>query len=221
MKLQDLFEEENPSLLALIKTKCSSFLSESGKKGLLYRGASNPGTFMGLYQTSDGNSAQVYSKTARKDRKPLNTNVEISNVLDDWFEKNIGFRARSQAVFAFPEGNKRFAEEYGGAHCVIFPIGNFSYAWSPLVTDLYEVAFGALGNSKGLNAEFKLEDGSPNLEAIDVFMKKLKYTNKQLPRALKSKREIMLNCNEFIAVRYYTNKQLGEIHEALGLTFTD
>ena len=72
-------------------------------------------------------------KVVRTDRKPRDTNIALSGLLDDWFNKKFRHKYRTQALFATGVRNeaKRF-----GSPMVILPIGKFEYVWGKQVDDL-------------------------------------------------------------------------------------
>jgi len=171
MKIIELYEEELPQefdeAIKLIKRDCKSFLAQRGE-GLLYRGV----------QKGLGKNIKTFSKKVpRTDRKPKNTLRSTHQELDDWFNDNFGFRARSAAVFV--TGDLRDARSYGAAYA-IFPIGDFEFLWSPNIGDL----FIALGNPE-------------NMEST---LKNAEYKKTDLADAIESGHEIMLSCKEYYAL---------------------
>jgi len=101
---------------------CSKILHElRGSDELLYR-ATNSKIF-------------VYDiKTSRlSDRKPLDTPVDIHNELNYWFKKKFGWNVRNGVFATFDIDN---IHVYGTAY-IFLPIGDYEYAWSKKISDLY------------------------------------------------------------------------------------
>lgn len=74
-------------------------------------------------------------KTPRTKRKPVDTPIEVHNVVDQWFKQHFGVKVRSVGVFV--STNKQQAASYGGP-CYVFPRGQFTLIGSPHVRDLYD-----------------------------------------------------------------------------------
>lgn len=71
-------------------------------------------------------------------RKPVNLNINVHHLIDDWFEKNLGIRARSQAIFCTPDIGQ--AREYGTPFEVVVPKGlDYRLVYSPEVIDLIDI----------------------------------------------------------------------------------
>ena len=74
-------------------------------------------------------------QTVRKDRKPKDTNVIFDSLVNKFLkEKNLPLRRES----VFASRNKHQTEEFGNVY-LIFPIGEFRYAWIPNVADLIDI----------------------------------------------------------------------------------
>ncbi len=123
--LQISDQREFERMLKLIKKDCKPFLRElkragGNKEPLLYRNMHNAGT-MG-------------QKDVRKDREPRDTRREVHKVFDETLEEFFDIRYRSQSLFV--SGDDNWGSSYGHPY-VIFPIGKFSFIWSPAVRDSY------------------------------------------------------------------------------------
>lgn len=168
MKIRDLFEESLPSdfdsIVELIIRDCKPFISEY-TTGLLYRGMRNK-------------DQEIMKVKTREDRKPKNMDAIVHDKMDAWFNEKFKFKARSAAAFVV--GNFAEARSYGQVYAV-FPIGDFKFAWSPKVSDLFiQVS----------------EDGD-----IEGQLENFNYRDTDLNAAINSKNEIMLSCKEYYAVR--------------------
>jgi hypothetical protein len=106
---QFLSEANAPDLVSFIEGKCSQFLSESGRKGLLRRGMKR---FDIAGELSLNDRTLPYGeRSPRLDRKPTDTMGAGAPVLD--------------------------LEAYGRHAAYILPVGHFRIVWSPKVRDLY------------------------------------------------------------------------------------
>jgi len=189
---QFITEQEIKDLAELIKRDCKPFLEKSRHRGLLFRGVRNigPGNETGKVSDpiNEGKEILYWRKAVRTDRRPKDTNRDAHKIIDDWFEKEFGIRARSQALFVFGQGiRKHYLNQYGDP-CVVFPIGDFKYVWSARVRDLYNL----------MDDEADMDD----LDAVHTLQYKLEtsaYTDSQLDAAIKDEKEIMIACEAYYA----------------------
>lgn len=193
MKLIELHEDEHDDepdreiemlhAVKQIKKDCQPFLKQFGGH-LLYRGSPSFGTGKG--------PAKFFQKRAvRTDRNPLSTDPDIHRVTDEWFKEKFGIAGRSGALFT--TGGFIEARGYGTVYC-IFPIGEFKFVWSPTVRDL----FVAGRDIKGV------ADAVPYLE-------KAGYKDTDLAKAIKSGKEIMVDCKEYYMVMAQTPRERDEL----------
>jgi hypothetical protein len=209
-------QEDPPDLKKFLQTECSSFMNSIGDNGLLYRGASNLGSAVGKFE-SGGTTFSVYKRSVRKDRVPLEMDRRVSAIIDNWFDKHFGFKARSQALFCYGEGGRLNAETYGSKQCVIFPIGRFSAVWSPKIGDLFlHVEEEIFTTRKEIAPEYATVGGSPSPIEIGEWMDTLQYTKNHLDKVTHSDSEIMVDCDEVLYIPYAYNT-LSQLHEGLGI----
>lgn len=135
--------------------------------------------------------APFFKRATRQNRKPMNTSKVAQAEQDKWFDEHFGFKARSASVFT--TGNYDDANSYGQVFA-IFPIGDFQFVWSPKVGDLF-MAQGSDNQTDFLN------DGN--------------YQDTNLPAALASDNEIMIDCKEYYAVKITSNKEAAKLLQAL------
>lgn len=129
MRLMQYINEGNDTSKFLdhwskIKKDCVPFLKElksTKTNKLIFRG-------------TDSSSNVFDKKKRRKDRYPKDMSQELHEVLDISFKKKLGWKARSEGVFAHVD--KNFVEGFGEPY-IIFPIGKYKYAWHPKMMDLY------------------------------------------------------------------------------------
>ena len=131
----------------------------------------------------------IVKKAARTDRKPLDTDIETHMAFDAAFKDKFGWKARSEGVFTFPA--EHYLNAYHGQN-IFYPIGEFKFIYSPKVSDLYVA----------------LLDDDPE-ENVKEFLSS--YTNKNLLRAFKSKKDKNLHCEVmFKCAHYYVvNNEYG------------
>lgn len=146
----------------------------------------------------------------RKDRSPANMHFDLHKSLDNWFKKNYGFKARSEALFVSLADKDGFvtANIYGDTY-LIYPIGEYNYIYSKKYADLWN--------------SVDIIDPYSDDEYIDIFMKRGNYVfNKNINDAEDA--EIMIDCDEYYAVEItyldggnvrYTNPLWQELIKAI------
>jgi len=179
-----LFEFENnltsQDVYAIIQKDCQSFLEAIGNKpksNMLYRGVA-------IYAAKPIQKKQVHLTS----RKPMTTNNEIHHLINDYFTRQFGEPFRNAL---FVSGDHTQASGYGNTVLSIFPIGDFTFVWSPGVNDMYDVTWPRPGGFSNV---------TPSQEAVDYTLEPYKYTNKSFTAAIHSGNEIMIRCNEYYAV---------------------
>ena len=207
MKLAELYEEDDPladitgavpdaepeddselrAAIEKIKADCKPFLRQYGGQ-LLFRGSRS---------ISHGPTTMFSKRSVRTDRRPMNTDEGIHKQMDDWFNDKFGFRARSAAIFA--TGNFREARGYGTVYCV-FPIGDFKFAWSPKIEDLF--------------IQLKDEHESD----IPGFLTSAGYKDTDLASAIDSNHEVMIQCKEYYLLLANTPEDRNKVLRMLDET---
>jgi len=129
MRLKQFINESsgNTSLeeiLDLLWTKCNPFL-----KDLLTNG-----TFTGFMYSGRNDKRDIIKRKVRKDRYPKDTPPVVHEALDEIFDKEFGWKARSNAVFCTGDYNQ--AKEYGNVY-MIFPVGKYKLLYNRNIKDLY------------------------------------------------------------------------------------
>jgi len=160
-------EDYNRQIAVDIVKECMPFLKESENRSL-YRG------MKGLVDS-------VKQISPRSNRKPLDTKKSHHDIINVEFAKKYNVdNIRSRAVFC--TGHTDNAIAFGTLYN-IFPIGDYSYWWSPTIDDLYG----------------ELEDMSDYIVA-DIINSHT-FINTDLLKAISSGNEIMLLCDKYYAVR--------------------
>ncbi len=126
MRLQQYINEEILDKdIDFIRKNCQPWIDMvqkyNTKNVYLYRGMKN---------RSDFSIIKV-----RKNRKPMDINEYVHEMLDDILEKKFGWKVRSESIFCFSY-DPLATTGYGSSNIVI-PIGKFDYLWSKKSKDLY------------------------------------------------------------------------------------
>lgn len=120
----------------------------------------------------------------RKDRKPRDTPLHLHNAADEWFLKNFGVRFRSQAILlsSSQQTATAYASNPSNVHRII-PIDQYKFCWSPKVTDMLQ-----------------LIDATTTPEMLWAALTASAYQADDLKSAYESRNEVMLFCENYIAV---------------------
>ena len=122
----------------------------------------------------------------RRDRRPKNSSSIFHDVADRWFNTHFGIAYRSHGLFltSRPMSASTYAET--PAHVMrVVPVSVYRYCWSPEVSDL-------------LFAATRLATSSA--ETIEAYLDSAKYMEMGLQEAHKAGHEVMLYCEQYIAI---------------------
>lgn len=189
------------SVKELIEKNCGPFLRRSKGAGFLHRGVKD---FNSLdYEIAtlyDGSKTTYAVKQVRQDRKPLGTSQVVHEMIDEWFEKNFGFKARSTTMFCLGNIPRTSLVAAYGTPCVVFPAGAIKFVWSPRVRDLYvSMPYENWTEVEGLK-------GDELRQRIWEWLDRHEYQDTNLDEAIKSQREIMIQCDKYYAFDAALNK---------------
>lgn len=191
---QFIDEEIMPTmpLAQFVKLRCSAYLKIPGAtSGLLFRGLGPLGT--STEETINDIDIRWKIVTARKGRPAGDTPQEFSDAADRYFQEVFGWKARGDATFV--SGDKHQADDYGDVYIVI-PMGETKFVWSPKVRDLYTQIFMRKFGQYGPRDHKSVEEHEKFISEI----RKSNYTEKDLEAAIRSKHEIALKCNHYVAI---------------------
>jgi len=170
----------------------------------LYRGVTIKGEDEKVKLLINGDVRTCYIKKVRKDRRPVDTHPQISAVLDDIFKEKFGWKARSEGLFC--KGNYHGLTEFGHVYKV-YPMGLFSFLYSPKVPDLTESIqhlFTTYQFPKKWSAqEYTDEELEKAKEILTEFIERKEYTDHDLPSAFVDSTkapEIMIDCDKYLVV---------------------
>ena len=169
----------------LIRRDCQPFLSQVKHPFSLYRGMF-------------GQTHKFIKKQVRLDnRSPNAMDFDMHTVLNNYFTEEFGEPFRN-AIFA--SGDNDNAETFGYSY-FIFPIGRFTFLWSPHIDDLN---FSMEDLFADAVEQWKLSPIPPTksqkAEALIKALRQVDYKMTDLQEALESSNEIMVRCKEYYAL---------------------
>lgn len=129
LQKENSFEKEDfDEVLETLYRDCGEFIKELTEK-------KQYPLFRGSRYVDDTYIPGLYKKSSYPNRKNVDTNVYISELIDDKFKEKFGFRVRSEnSIFASKD--PYITNDYGYSY-VFFPIGDYKYTYNPNITDLY------------------------------------------------------------------------------------
>jgi hypothetical protein len=194
MKLIEI-QQQDENIFDNIIRDCQPFLRQINNevdKFVLYRGVTK--------------LKPVY--TPSKNRLPLHTPKDVHEKLDAGFDKLLGIKPRSQGVFA--TGNKTEVNYYGirgDGIIAMFPIGEFQFVWSPIVRDIVKLSDDIDLPFNGIAELYEYPDEF-TAGQVGFILKQLRYRkNDDLKKAIASKNEIMILCDQYYGVPIAATKQ--------------
>jgi hypothetical protein len=125
MRFEHYLTENVDDIIGIINDKCQPFVKKFRNKtmGLFYRGVKK-------------NIPEFDVVSSRLDnRKPLDSSNQVHEIANKLFIKKFGWPVRN-GVFA--SSDEAGIMEYGSAY-IFFPMGDFDYVWSHMVSDFYTV----------------------------------------------------------------------------------
>jgi hypothetical protein len=132
-KARDGISSNVEKIAEIIKNDCQPWLKKSGGFQV-FRGINNRDDFIRPVDGEQGQKSfhDMYIGAVRKNRQPKDSPVWLHEALNDYFMKKVGLPLRSTSLFCVRSSAS--ASNYGSVYAV-FPIGDFNYSWSKLVTD--------------------------------------------------------------------------------------
>jgi len=205
MKFNDYLNEEKiDTIIKEIKTNCQPFLKDWRSLNI------DTFPYSGRIKKVD-----FGIKNIRKDRKSKDMPIELHQLLDNWFYKKFGVRARSNSIFVSFDLNE--VSFYGMPH-LIFPIGNYTAISSSYIRDLYNEMSILYKQHTNYNYNLIFKEDYGILEDKGVFEKKvIEWLEKsKYEKKLKKQKgnEIMIVTDKcFLVSTKYKVKLLEELKE--------
>lgn len=204
-------QESSTELKDFLKKNCAPFCSDAKvfKHGdFLARAATKlPASFKPIDLTINGKSFNAGIASIRKDREPAALSLSMTRAIDDWFEKEYEVRPRTSSMFCVSTINGATASSiYGHLNFLVFPIGDYSIAWSDNVKDLY---------ATNIDAQVDYT-GDPIVKEVEAYLNKLNYKVGSAKQALTSDAELMVMADKVLMVEYDPdNNEKNEISAAI------
>lgn len=206
----------------LISEKCREYLLSPDVDIEFLRGAAiNSPSSMKI-----GVSENAFIGKVRKNRKSESTPKWLHDLIDDFLKEKFNIAGRSEALFVVQD--EKIARNYVHSNSAlyrIFPIGNYETIWSPYINDLYFV-YDALDSEPAFVPLFleaarelypdydgesilsSVVNGEPDISFSDVMKRVIEengdklYVKNNLNKITNLETEIMLVCDQYIAVKY-------------------
>lgn len=203
------FDPDHDKMIGLIKRDCGPFLKAARKP--LYRGMTRKKNARFMTQVM----RNFYKCSVRPDRKPRDMGPKTAQAFDNMFVSKIGVPLRTASLFCTT--NRNTASGYSDSEpALIFPIGEFHYAWSPVMKDAYAAIIdydksivklcNKYGKEIGLSA-----DAISNLPArefntiLNIALEKYGHELYLFDKGLNASdgHELMIVCDKYYAVFLY------------------
>jgi len=166
---------------------CQPYLEQIGydtNKYVLYRGIIN------------GGSAIINVHRVRlDDRAPSDTPGECHRLINNYFTQKFGEPFRNAMFATSVESDAAIYAIESGAS-VVFPIGNFTFVWSPRISDMFTDFI----DSDGFDEKFGDCELDGSEERLFEILPKLRYQNTDLKAAISSGHEIMIRCKNYVSL---------------------
>jgi len=107
--------------LNLILTDCKQYIEDVKESGIF------------LYRGVEKNIYSITKSENERNRQPVDTDINLHDYINDFFENKFGIRLREECVFTFQHD---MYQSYG-TNYLMFPIGEYTYYTSKDVLDLY------------------------------------------------------------------------------------
>ena len=206
---QFITEEEPQDLEDFLLDNCRPLMSELDadvddlKELALYRGIGHP-SGRRVKLNVDGEIVWGYLQSVRKNRTPLDTHPDVSDILDDYLDHEFGWKPRKTTVFAYGKHGQSHARNFGTVYR-IYPMGKFRYIWGEKIDDITADIGGLFDKyhikKKDNGDSYDKEELAEIYELIsDEF--EGRYRNDNLWGAISdAPSEIMIECDQYLALR--------------------
>jgi len=208
-------KREYYNILKVLYDDCMPFINDLIRQGWDHFTKADP-----LMYSGRNSSMSVIVGEIRKDRKPSDTEQIKHEMYDDMFYEKFKIRGRSNAIFC--TGTTTTASGYGSNVYMIFPVGKYKFIWSNSVRDLYQdlLISRIEWEYDDKYQEWLRKQQSKEAQTLDhpntiwyapdwlqdQFEKEIKnkiistYSNKDILKALRSKKEIMVSGKTYVGL---------------------
>lgn len=175
------------------------FRKQAKSYGVFFRGTRHTPTPYAKITLPSGKVVDVGIMSVRKDRAPADTNQVIHEVVDEWMKEKFGIAGRSGSVFVVGEESIEIAREYGPVYVTV-PQGDFKFIWSPKVYDMLHLDWSPIyAIRRKIDRNDPLTD--EDVSAIKDLLSKQGYRTNELPWALDSGNEVMIECENLLMIK--------------------
>ncbi len=176
MKIFEVTARVEDNVERMLQQYCAPYLNEIGG---LHNALVEFPLYRGVGHKLGGSVMKV---PVHQFRAPRDTKSEDHRLANDWFQKKFSVRYRGQSLFC--SGSRHTADAYsiGGQSAIVLPVGNYSYCWSQRYFDM--------------NTDFEDGDSTDIIE----FLADGDYINTGIHKAIRSRHEVMLHCQEAMLV---------------------
>lgn len=172
------------------------FIQQANGAGVFLRGSDAKPPPFARVKLPSGRVVDVGMTTVRKDRRPMNMPIEFHNAANDWMKDTFDVDGRAGSAFVLGERGWTTASFYGEHLYAVIPHDKFKFLWSPKVNDLYDQFAGY----NGIDETVRGLTGEAYTQAVRDQLEKLDFKNTDLPAALASRVEVMIDCDHLLVV---------------------
>jgi len=196
--ISEIFQQKYDSAedyVEILEDECWRFIDAAQEPFGLFRGVNISG-----YQE------WIEKKVRLEGRKPLNSSGELHDALNKAFVEKFGKPYRNSL---FASGDP--AISFGDTTYCIFPQREYTFCWSPDVTDLYT----SWKHWKGTETDNSEQDRIESF--VDHYVTNGKYRTTDLDAAMKSKCEIMIWCDAYYGIAAMSDTKIHAMKELMQL----
>lgn len=154
----------------------------------------NYSLFRGMQSIPLTDQQIITHSQVRQQRQPRTTPNDIHQLLDQFMQIKFGHPYRSQSLIA--TGFGPVAAHFGHPY-VVWPVGDFTFLWSRKINDLWHERPDMKELIEQLQQAFNHEKRIEMKKQLTQIYKQFKFTTQDLPKAVLSGHEIMINCDSY------------------------
>lgn len=174
--------------------ECKPFIDKVQGAGVFVRGSNEQFNTLAHIKLPSGRELEVGIAKVRKDRNPKDIPAEFHYAVDEWMQNEFDISGRSGSAFVVGDAAIRDVYTYGDAHVAI-PQGGFKFLWSPEVNDMLDFY-----TSEAVDhLTYDMSEGDM-YSAVEELLPTKDYRDTDLPGAIKSGNEIMVECDHLLMI---------------------